>query len=155
MLIWSKEELPHRWKESTVVPNHKKGDKTDCSQGTSLLSTPYKILSDTLLSRLLPFTDEITGDRQCGFPRNRSTTDQIVYIRQILQKKWEDNGTVRQLFIDFKKAYDYVRWEVLSNTLIELGIPRKLIGLIEMCLNETYSTVRIGKNLTSFLFRKA
>jgi hypothetical protein len=30
MLIWNKEELPHRWKESIVVPIHKKGDKTDC-----------------------------------------------------------------------------------------------------------------------------
>jgi hypothetical protein len=27
--IWNKEELPHQWKESTVVPIQKKGDKTD------------------------------------------------------------------------------------------------------------------------------
>jgi hypothetical protein len=30
-LIWNKEELPHHWKESVMVPIHKKGDKTDCS----------------------------------------------------------------------------------------------------------------------------
>jgi hypothetical protein len=30
-LILNKEELPHQWKESTVVPIHKKSDKTDCS----------------------------------------------------------------------------------------------------------------------------
>jgi hypothetical protein len=35
----------------------------------------------------------------------------------------------------------------LCNILIEFGIPRKLFGLIKMCLNETYSRVRIGKNL--------
>jgi hypothetical protein len=29
-LIWNK-KLPHQWKESIVVPIHKKGDKTDCS----------------------------------------------------------------------------------------------------------------------------
>jgi hypothetical protein len=29
-----------------------------------------------------------------------------------------------------------------------IGIPRKLVGLIKMCLNETYSRVRIGKNLS-------
>jgi hypothetical protein len=28
-LIWNKEELPHQWKESIVVPVHKKGAKTD------------------------------------------------------------------------------------------------------------------------------
>jgi hypothetical protein len=30
----------------------------------------------------------IIGYRQCGFRRNRSTTDQIFCIRQILEKKW-------------------------------------------------------------------
>jgi hypothetical protein len=29
--FWSKEELPDRWKESIIVPVHKKGDKTYCS----------------------------------------------------------------------------------------------------------------------------
>jgi hypothetical protein len=57
----------------------------------------------------------------------------------------EYNGTVHQLFIDFKKAYDSVRREVLYNILIEFGIWRKLAGLIKMCLNETYSTVHTGK----------
>jgi hypothetical protein len=28
-LIWNKEESPHQWKKSVVVPIHKKGDKTD------------------------------------------------------------------------------------------------------------------------------
>jgi hypothetical protein len=72
-------------------------------------------------------------------------TDKIFYIRQILEKKWVYNGTVHQLFIDFKKAYDSIRREVLYSILIEFGIPRKLVGIIKMCLNETYSTVRIGK----------
>jgi hypothetical protein len=30
-LIWNKDELPHQWKESNLVPIHRKGDKTDCS----------------------------------------------------------------------------------------------------------------------------
>jgi hypothetical protein len=72
-------------------------------------------------------------------------TEKIFYIRQILEKKCEYNGIVHQLFIYFKKAYDSVRREVLYNILIEFGIPRKLVGLMQMCLNETYSTVRIGK----------
>jgi purine nucleoside phosphorylase len=62
-----------------------------------------------------------------------------------MEKKWECNGTVHQLFIDFKKAYDSVRRKVLYNILIESGIPRKLVRLIKMCSNGTYSTVRIGK----------
>jgi sorting nexin-29 len=110
--------LPGQWKESIIVPVHKKGDETDCNnyRGISLLSTSYKMLSNILLSRLSPYIDEIIGDHHCGFLRNRSTTDQIFWICQILEKKWEYNETIYQLFIDFKKAYNSVS-TVLSKSL--------------------------------------
>jgi hypothetical protein len=69
-------------------------------------------------------------------------------ILKILESKWEYNETVPQLFIDFKKTYDSVRREVLYNILIEFGIPMKLVMHIKMCLNKTYSKVRIGKHLS-------
>ena len=84
-------------------------------------------------------------DHQCDFRRNRSTIDHIFCIRQILEKKWEYNEEVHQLFIDFKKAYDSVRRQVLYKILIEFGIPRKLVKLIKMSLTWTYSRVRVGK----------
>jgi hypothetical protein len=55
---------------------------------------------------------------------------------------------VHQLFIDFKKAYDSFRREVLYNILIEFGIPMKLLRLAKMCLNETYSSVRVGTHFS-------
>jgi hypothetical protein len=87
--VWNKEELPDQLKESINVPIHKNGNKTDCNnyRGISLLSTSYKILSNMLLSWLSPHVDEIIGDHQCGFRRNRSTTDQIFCIRQTLEEK--------------------------------------------------------------------
>jgi hypothetical protein len=99
--IWNKEELPDQWNESIIVPVHKKCDKTDCNnyQGMSQLSTSY--------------IDKIIGDDQCGLRRNRSATYQIFCICQMLEKKWDYNGTVHQLFTEFKKAYDPVRREVL------------------------------------------
>ena len=61
--IWNKEELPEEWKESVIVHIHKKGDKTECNnyRGISLLPTTYKILSNILLSRLIPYAEEIMG----------------------------------------------------------------------------------------------
>jgi len=55
---------------------------------------------------------------------------------------------VHRLFIDFKKAYDSVRREVLYNIITALGIPMKLVRLIKMCLTETYSRVRVDKHLS-------
>jgi len=76
--------------------------------------------------------EEIMGDHQCGFRHNRSTTDHIFCIRQILEKKWKYNETVHQLFKDFRKAYDSVRREALYNILIEFGIAKKMVRLIKM-----------------------
>jgi len=55
---------------------------------------------------------------------------------------------VNQLFIDFKKAYDSLRREVLYNILNEHRIPMKLVWQIKMYLNETYSRVWVGKHLS-------
>jgi hypothetical protein len=71
--------------------------------------------------------------------------DQIFCIHQILEKKWEYNQTEHQLFIDFKKAFDSVRREVLYSILIEFVVLMKVVRLIKMCLNETYSKVHIGR----------
>jgi hypothetical protein len=56
-------------------------------------------------------------------------------------------GQYHQLFIDFEKAYDSVRKEVLCRIFIEFCIPVKLVRLIKVYLKEDCSKVCIGKNL--------
>jgi hypothetical protein len=106
------------------------------------------MLPNILLSRLNPHVEQIIGDYQCGFQSNRSNTDYVFCIRQILQKKWKYHEAVHQLYADFKKAYDSVRREVLYNILIGYGITTELVRLTKMCLNETYNRVRVGKHLS-------
>ena len=67
------------------------------------LSTTYKILSNILLSRLTPYEEEIIGHHKWGFSANRSASNHIVCIYQILEKKWEYNEAVHQLSIDPRK----------------------------------------------------
>jgi len=51
IFVWKKEKLPEEWKESIILPIHKKWYKTDCNnyRCISLLPTTYKILSNILL----------------------------------------------------------------------------------------------------------
>jgi hypothetical protein len=58
---------------------------------------------------------------------------------------------VRQLLIDFTKAYGSVWREILYNILNELGIPKKLVRQIKMCQDETYSRVWVGKHLSEVI----
>jgi hypothetical protein len=62
-------------------------------------------------------------------------------------EKWEYSEAVHQLFLDFKKACDSMRREVLYNILILFAVLMKLARPIKMCLNETHNKVRIDKHL--------
>jgi hypothetical protein len=108
--IWRTEIMPKEWSIAVICPICKKNEKTICSnyRGISLLSVVYKVLSKILAKRLNPYTEEILGDYQCGFRRDRSTTDQIFALKNILEKCNEYNIILHQLFTDFKQAYDSV-----------------------------------------------
>jgi hypothetical protein len=72
----------------------------------------YKILSSILLPRLNPYAEEIIADLSVDI----DTTGKLLIIfciHQILEKELEHKEAVHQIFIDFKKAHDSVRWEIL------------------------------------------
>jgi hypothetical protein len=52
-----------------------------------------------------------------------------------------------QLLLEFEKACDAVRTQVLYNILTEFGIPMKLVQLIKMSSNKIYSKVYIKVKL--------
>jgi sorting nexin-29 len=76
---------------SIICPIHKTRDLMECSnyRGVSLLNTAYKVLSTILFTRILPLAENIIGNYQCGFRKNRSTVNQIFTLRQILEKTKE------------------------------------------------------------------
>jgi len=82
---------------------YKKGDKMDPKnyRGISLLNTFYKILSNLLLKRLKPFTEEIIGEYQAVFMGGKSTINQIHRRKQAAEKSHEFNKDVHMLFVDF------------------------------------------------------
>jgi len=55
---------------------------------------------------------------------------------------------VHQLFIDFTKADDSVKREVLYITSTKFLIRMKLVRRLKMCVNEMYRRVQVGKYLS-------
>jgi hypothetical protein len=104
-----------------------------------------------LLRRLVIYEEDILTDYQTGFRREKSTTDHIFIIRQVMEKFYEYNKDLHILFVDFKQAYDSIDREQLWITLRHFGIPRKLVKLVEICNQQTYCKVRfMGETSETF-----
>jgi len=129
--IWRKEQIPKEWKNSIICPLYKKVDKQNCSnhRGISLLNTGYKVFTNILNTRLKEYAERIIGEYQAGFGRNRSTAHQIHTLKLILEKCWEYDVEIYQIFIDFKQAYDSINRNMLLKAIQELGLARKIRNL--------------------------
>jgi sorting nexin-29 len=92
--------------------------------------------------RLQSYAETAIGEYQCGFRPGRSTTDQLIVVRQNAEKFWEYNIDLHQLFIDFRQAYDSINRRKMYE-IQEQGIPQKLIGLIRMTMTGTNSQVQL------------
>jgi hypothetical protein len=49
--------------------------------------------------------------------------------------------------MDLSNAYNSVWMKVMFNIVNEFGIAMKIVRIIQMCLNEIYSRVRVGRHL--------
>jgi sorting nexin-29 len=149
ILVWVEEQISKEWCKSIIFPIHKKGDKLNCSnyRGLALLCAAYKVLINIIRHRLEPYVQNILGEYQGGFRAERSTTDQLFTVKQILEKCWEFNINVYQIYIDFKQAYDSIQWEKLYKIMHEFNIPHKLIRLVRATIKNSEAQVKIQAQL--------
>ena len=102
--IWEEKRIPEEWKETIIVPVHKRGDRDRCEnyRRIALGNAAYKILLNMILGKIKPYIEKVMGDYQSGF------RDGIIN-----EKLWEYNQSVQYLFIDFQKAYDSIPRDTL------------------------------------------
>jgi hypothetical protein len=132
-----------------IQPIYKKGDKLQCSnyRAITLLNVTYEVLSGILYNRLTEYAEEILGEYQCGYCVNRSTNDHIFNIGQTQEKTY--NIHLHNLLIDFKYAFDSVNRGRMLNNLLILGIPKKLVQLINVTMTGSKAIVRVDNQYTS------
>jgi len=128
--------MPHDSKIGLIVPLFKKGDKMKCEnyRGIMLLNVTYKILSSVILGRMKEYSEEISGEYQCGFRPQRRTTGQLFVVRQIIEKFYVHDIDLHLLFIAFKKAFDSINQKKLLESLASFGVPKKIELLVKMTL---------------------
>ena len=130
------EKIPEEWKETIIVPIHKRGDRDRCEnyRGIALGYAAYKILSNIILGKITPYIENVMGDYQNGFIDGRSVTDKIFALKILKKKLWDFNQSVRYLFIDFQKAYDSIHRDTQCECMKEFKIHTKLINMCKTCV---------------------
>jgi hypothetical protein len=113
-----------------------------------LLNITYKIFAIILNKRLTHIIEEELIDFQSGFWQNRSTIDNIFIIRQIVEKCYEHNMDIHNIFIDYTHAFDSVKRNKIIECLFQYHIPVKLIRLIKLTLEKTRAKVKVNNKFT-------
>jgi len=102
--------IKQEWTSSIICPIFKKKypTKVDNYRGIVLLETAYEVLSIAILRRIENYANDIVGKYQSGFTRERSTSDHVFTIRQIMENHYEFDKDLHMIFIDVKQAYDSI-----------------------------------------------
>lgn len=123
-LIWQgKDIIPRDWTIGLINPIPKKGDMTKCNnyRAITLLNTAYKVTMSIIRKKLEDIYqaphiyEELLGKYQCGFRKEKATTNQLFNLKLLVEKLWEYN-IPSYLFIDFKMTYDCIVREELWKT---------------------------------------
>ncbi|VEN37907.1 unnamed protein product [Callosobruchus maculatus] len=144
-LIWETGIWPKDWTTSVMIPLHKKGSTRKCNnyRTLSLISHTSKVLLHIINNRLRHYVDNEIAREQAGFVKGRGTRNQIVNIRQMIEKCREYNVPMVMCFIDYNKAFDFVNWSRLWEILNKMSVPDHLINLIKNLYLESTAVVKI------------
>ena len=82
------------------------------------------------------------SEQQLGFMPNRSTTDAIFALRQLVEKYREGQEDLHCIFIDLEKAYDSVPRQEVCDFLWMKDVEEKYIRIIQDIYKDSKTLVR-------------
>ena len=152
LCCWEQGKLPQDLRDAVIITLYKnKGEKSNCDnyRGITLLSIAGKILARMLLNRLVPtIAEDSTPESQCGFRRNRSTTDMVFVLRQLQEKCREQNKGLYVSFVDLTKAFDTVSRKGMWQIMERLGCPPRFLNMVIQLHDDQRGQVRLNSDLS-------
>ena len=132
-LIREEERIPEDWCKGLIVKLPRKGDLTNCGnwRGITIMPTAAKLMGKVVIKRISRRVDKKLRKEQAGFRSGRSTTEQILVLRDIIEQSVEWNASLYICFIDYEKAFDSVHRETLRRIMSSYGIPPKLVRMVQ------------------------
>ena len=151
-IIIEKGIFPDEWEIVTVTPIPKIPHPQKCGdlRPISILPLPGRVLEKIICSKMTKHLED-TGylaDQQCGFRKNRSTTQALSILLDELLKCMNEGEVAITVFFDFKKAFDTVDHNILLWKLEKAGLGPSICKLIRNYLTNHKQSTKIN-NVTS------
>ena len=100
-----------------------------------------KLFNKVLISRLKPIIDPQLSQCQSGFRDGRSTTEQVMALRCVIDTCRVTNMTASLVFVDFQKAFDTLHRSPIPVNLSQYNVPICLISDIMQMHSNTSGSV--------------
>ena len=100
-----------------------------------------KTLNRMVLNRLKPEIESILRRNQNGFRPGRSTVQQILVLRRLIEGMRSRKLPAVLTFIDFKKAFDSVHRGKMLKILAAYGVPERIVSVIRLMYEGTRAKV--------------
>jgi len=157
--LWVTGNFPSSWSEATVIPIPKPGkDLTDPGnyRPNALTSCLCKTFERLVNCRLVWFLENnsILTEYQSGFRKNRSTTDQLIWLETYIRKAFVRREHVVSVFFDLDKALTTTWQYGIPRNLHEVGIRVQLHDFISKFLNVRCFRVHVGSCLSDLFDQK-
>ena len=142
--IYYDEELPPDFVNNIFIPLPKSSKAVRCEdhRNISLISHTAKMVLNLIKNRIAPIIEQQRSDSQYGFRTGRGTRDAICQLRIMMERCLEMQKTLYICFIDYTKAFDRVKHDMLFEILSKAGVPDKEINIIKSLYLQQKATVR-------------
>lgn len=151
--IMHSEKVPKLWSKSKLHLLYKKGDKKDPDnyRGISLLNTMAKLFTGILASRLMLWaeSENLIPEEQAGFREGRGCVDQIFTLAALININLRQEGSyIYAAFIDFKKAFDSIKHNLLWEKLFSIGVGGKIIRIMKEIYDKAVMQIKVDRKLS-------
>jgi len=142
------------WRRAVIVALYKgKGSRMQCAsyRATSFISIAAKVYAKIIERRMRVKSDGLLWEAQGGFRNGRRCTDQILSLRNIVEKNLAVCQKVFCCFVDLEKAFDRIIRKDLWGVLPGYGVHGTLLRAVQTARPVCRSTAICRPGLTAIL----
>ena len=151
--LFASGQYAREWSLASLTAVFKKGDATSLDNYRAIaVGAVFGKLYSVLLDRRLSSLAKKAGWRaegQAGFRPEKSTMDHVFVLRHLIEVSQGDRKSKPLFccFVDFRKAYDKVRRDLLLQRLAELGVHGSMLQAITQMYWEAPLVPKLGPTL--------